>query len=83
MSHLETLCRHEVFACSSEEMPLSFYALIISLSLSFFLSNSSTLGIVVLCVDLNGRVGGVGRSRTGIRENAFGGFVVAVLLSGV
>lgn len=33
---------------------------------------------MVLCVDLIGGVGGVGRSRTGIMESAFGGFVVAV-----
>lgn len=47
------------------------------------MSNSSASGIVVLCVDLIGGVGGVGRYRAGIRENAFGGFVVAALLSGV
>lgn len=51
-------------------------------ALIIHLSNSSTSGIVVLCVDLIGGVGGVGRSRTEIRKNAFG-FVVAVLLSGV
>lgn len=52
-------------------------------ALIIYLSNSSTSGIVVLCVDLIGGVRGVGRSRTEIRKNAFGGFVVAVLLSGV
>lgn len=57
-------------------------ALIIYLSQSFItLSNSSTSGVVVLCVDLIGGVGGVGQSRTEIGENAFwwfrgGGFVV-------
>lgn len=30
----------------------------------------------MLCVDLIGGVGGVGRYRTGIREDALGGFVV-------
>lgn len=34
-------------------------------------------------MDLIGAVGGVGWDRTGIRENAFGGFVVVVVLSGV
>lgn len=63
--------------------PCFFYALIIYLSPSFFLSNFSTSGLVVLCVDLIGGVGGVGRSMTGIMESAFGGFVVAVFLSGV
>lgn len=48
-----------------------------------YLSNSSAPGIRVLCVDLIGAVGGVGWDRTGIRENAFGGFVVVVVLSGV
>lgn len=39
---------------------------------------------MVLCVDFIGGVGGVGRSRPEIRKNAFGGFVVAVVvLSGV
>lgn len=44
-----------------------------------YLSNSSVSGIM----DLIGGFGGVGTYRAGIRENAFGGFVVVVLLSGV
>lgn len=63
--------------------PCFFYALIFTFLQVLFLSNSSTSGLVVLCVDLIGGVGGVGRSRTGIMESAFGGFVVAVSLSGV
>lgn len=40
-------------------------------------------GLWSQCVDLLGGAGSVGRSRTEIRENACGGFVVAVVLSGV
>lgn len=40
------------------------YALIIYLSQSFVMFNSSASGIVFLCADLIGGVGGVGRFRT-------------------
>lgn len=71
------------FACSSEEV-LSLCLCLNHLTFLrvWYLSNSSASGIVVLCVDLLGGVGGVGRYRTGISENAFG-FVVAVLLPGI
>lgn len=80
MDQLDKLHWHEASACSSGEiiflvsMPLSFTFLRV-----LYLSNSSASGIV----DLIGGVGGVGTYRAGIRENAFGGFVVVVLLSGV